>query len=356
MKQKRGFWSKKVSVFLIAVVCAMLVTGCGEEISVSIFDCGEKTEITTTAGKKVSAILDEAGITLGEKDEVEPAVTERIKEPSEIQIKRFASVTIIGLDGKEYKVELIGGTVADAVQKANITLEEGQVPDQKEDEFLKDGMTITIIQQTGVNVTADGETKMLYTSADTVGKMLEEQNIELSEQDRIEPSVDTVIESDMEIVIRRVEIKEETVTETIEYDTETEKSSSLASGKTEVKQEGVDGEKDVVYKITYVDGEEEGREIISETVTKEPVAKIIVKGTKKSSKSGSSSSSSGESSGSSSSSSSGESSGSSSSSDSSSSSGGRSVASEQYVEDCDGSGHGAKIVTYDDGSQDIQEY
>ena len=354
MKRKRGFWSSKIAVLLIAVVFALLVTGCGEEIAVTIVDAGEKTEMTTTSGKKVSAILEEAGITVGEKDEVVPAMTERVKEPSEIQVKRFAAVTIIGLDGKEYKVELVGATVADAVKEAGITLEEGQVPSEKEDTYLKDGMTINIIQQTPVSLTADGSTATVYTSADTVGKMLEEQKITLGEQDRIEPAVDTAIEADMEIVIQRVEVKEETVTEAVEYDTETEKTSDLASGKTEVKQEGVDGEKEVVYKVTYVDGEEESRETVSETVTKEPVTEIILKGTKKSSKSSSSSSSSGGSSSSSSSAGSSSSSDSGSSSDSSSS--GRSVSSEQYVEDCDGSGHGAKIVTYDDGSQEIQEY
>lgn len=333
-----------ISFTLIMIIAGLLLTACGEEYTVSIMDRGERTEMLVKSGIKVSTVLEDAQIKLGEKDEVIPALDERIKEPVEIEIKRYAEVTVIDLEGKEHSVALVGGTVTDAVEEAGITLAEGQITSEEPDAFLQDGMEITIIQQSLVNITADGETKEVYTSAQTVGELLEEQQITLGENDRIEPAVETAVEEKMSVVVQRVEIKEETETETIEYSTEVQKTSSMASGTSKVKQNGEDGEKEVKYQVTYVDGTEESREVLEETVTKEPVTKIILKGTKKTS------SSSGTSSG-------GDTSGSSGGDSSDSgSSGGKTVTSEQYLDDCDGSGHGVKITTYSDGTTDETEY
>lgn len=337
--------NKKMGKLLIGILLAcllmFLVTGCGEEYTVTIQDMGETTEVTATSRQSVEDVLEDAGITLGENDETDPAPDEKISGDTEIVVKRFAAVTVVGTDGTEYPVECVGGTVADAIAEAGITLEDGQTPDVDEDEYLTDGMTITIIQATAVNLTADGQTSAVYTNADTVEAFLAEQEITLGENDRVTPEASSAITEGMEIKVQRVEIKEETVTEEIAYSTETQNSDSLASGTTETKQAGVNGSKDVTYRVTYVDGTEESREAISENVTKEPVNEIIVKGTKKASSSSGSSSSGSSSSGSSS---------------SSSSSGGKTVVSTEYYDDCDGSGHGVKIITYSDGTVEEVEY
>ena len=145
---------------------------------------------------------------------------------------------------------------------------EGQVVDADEDAFLTDGMTITVTQQPAVKLTVDGESNAVYTGAKTVEEFLAEQNITLGENDRVSPKGSEAIEDGMKIVVKRVEIKEETVTEEIPYSSETQYSSSLAAGKTQVKQSGQNGSKEVTYRITYVDGKEESREAIDEKVTK----------------------------------------------------------------------------------------
>ena len=76
------------------------------------------------------------------------------------------------------------------------------------------------------------------------------------------------------------------------------------------------GEKEVTYRVTYVNGKEEARKKLSEKVLKEPVAEIVIKGTKPT----------------------------------------RTVTSRQKVMDCDGSGHGYWIITYSDGTTEYQEF
>ena len=73
----------------------------------------------------------------------------------------------------------------------------------------------------------------------------------------------------MQITVYRMETKTVTVTETIDYDTTTKTDSSMEIGDSRIETEGVDGERLVTYKITYVNGEEQSREELSSAVTKE---------------------------------------------------------------------------------------
>jgi len=77
-----------------------------------------------------------------------------------------------------------------------------------------------------------------------------------------------------------VTVEEVKYTEAIPFKTETQKSSSMYTHQTKVVQEGQKGEQEVVALVTKQNGIEKEREIISQTVIKEPVNKIVMKGTK----------------------------------------------------------------------------
>ncbi|MCT2537867.1 peptidoglycan DD-metalloendopeptidase family protein [Aquibacillus koreensis] len=76
-------------------------------------------------------------------------------------------------------------------------------------------------------------------------------------------------------------IKEEKlVEETINYESEVVETDDLYKGDTKVKQDGQEGKKEVHYVIEKVNGKQAKKEVVEETVTKEPVKKIVLKGTK----------------------------------------------------------------------------
>jgi len=78
----------------------------------------------------------------------------------------------------------------------------------------------------------------------------------------------------------KIEIKEETKTEEIVFQTTNQDDATLEQGQTKVQQEGKNGLKEFKYKVTYTDGKETSREPISETITTQPVDKIVLNGTK----------------------------------------------------------------------------
>jgi murein DD-endopeptidase MepM/ murein hydrolase activator NlpD len=77
-----------------------------------------------------------------------------------------------------------------------------------------------------------------------------------------------------------VVIEEELVAEEIDYQVKYESTDSLFKGQTKVKQNGQEGTKNVLYRLTKENGQVVEREVIESNVVKEPVDKIILQGTK----------------------------------------------------------------------------
>ena len=337
---------KRRQIFtLLAVLClCLLCTGCAKEITVKVNDSGDTKEITTKTKKTVEEALAEAEIALKDGDTTDPARDSELEEDtSEITIHRLCAVTI--LSGEESTaLEVLGGTVQDAVDQAGITLKEGQYVQEDAEEWLTDGMEIHIIQMKQVTVTADGEKQKIYTEAATVQELLDELKITVGKKDRVTPELtEEITDETTKVKVQRVKVKKETETEAISYEEKTVYSDNLKKGTTQVTTEGEEGSKEITYEVTYVDGKEESRKAVDEKIVKEPVTKVTAIGTKetvvnKPSSSGSSSS------------------GSSGSSSGGSSSSGKTVVSKEKVYDCDGSGGGYYVITYSDGSVEYEDF
>src|SRR5690606_30166221 len=56
---------------------------------------------------------------------------------------------------------------------------------------------------------------------------------------------------------------------------------TIAEGTTAVSTAGVEGTKRTTYKVTYINGEEVAREVVSETVAVAPVTEVTTRGTLK---------------------------------------------------------------------------
>lgn len=76
------------------------------------------------------------------------------------------------------------------------------------------------------------------------------------------------------------EIREEFITEAIDYSVETYTDSNLPQGQERVDQEGSYGEKVTLYRITYSKGKEISRVLISSQITMDPVNRIVAVGGK----------------------------------------------------------------------------
>lgn len=73
--------------------------------------------------------------------------------------------------------------------------------------------------------------------------------------------------------------KEESKTEPVSYGSETVESNTLNKGDSQVTQKGVNGEKTIIYAVTYRGNDEISRTVRSESITKQPVNQVTTVGT-----------------------------------------------------------------------------
>ena len=78
----------------------------------------------------------------------------------------------------------------------------------------------------------------------------------------------------------KTEKKTMTVKEAIKYTTKEEKDPTLKQGERKIKQQGTDGEKEIIYEETYKDSVFVSKKKISENIIKKPIDEIILVGTK----------------------------------------------------------------------------
>lgn len=271
---------KKILTIVCILVVLMLLTACSNNIVVTVNDMGQETVIETKTGITVSKLLEQQSIVLNAKDETEPSLSSEITEyTTEVIIKRYAKVTVKkGIDTEE--VELVGATVQEAIDKTGFEVEDGEELNYDPDDYLRNGMIIKIEREITATLEVDGNTKDIKTKSVTVEELLNEQGVTLGDDDEVNEELDTLLKDKMKIVVNRVTYKEEIRTESIDYKTIEKYDDSMYEGESKVTQEGSKGEKEVTYKIKYVDGKESKKEKLNETIKKEPIDKIIVHGTK----------------------------------------------------------------------------
>lgn len=249
-------------------------------VSLKVTDAGKETAFVAYIGDTVEKAISDNNIIIKEKDEIAPAKDTVITEDTNVVIKRVNTVTVL-VDGKKYVRTIVDGTVGDIIGQLNIQVGEEDSVNYDLEQTLFDNICIRVTRAMKLKITADGETQEYTMSAINVKTALREAKIELQEEDRVTPDLNTKIYDGIEIVVQRVKTEEEVKTEPIPFETKEETSDSLYEGESEVKAEGVEGEKEIKLKKIFVDGTLEKEEVISEEVKTEPVDEIVIKGTKK---------------------------------------------------------------------------
>lgn len=306
----------KYTMAIVGLLASGMLTGCGAgNAQVHIVDGKVNTTVSVAARTTVKKALEEAEIPVYQKDEVTPSLDSVVEADDKITIKRYAKVTLVE-DGKTSEVEMTGKTVQDVLDAQGVSVKEHDYLNHSTEAYLADGMTIEVTHRLAVTIQVDGRKEECLTKADNVADLLAEQNIALDQKDIVKPGRNKALSEGMNVVVERVSVKEVVENEKVPFETEVEYSNSMYSDETVVKTPGVDGEKEVTYQVTYVDGKEDNRKAIAENVVKEPVSQVVTKGTKSR----------------------------------------RTIVSKQKVPDCDGSGHGYYIITYSDGTVDYKDY
>ena len=150
----------------------------------------------------------------------------------------------------------------------------------------KDGVSeITILRGMTVTVYSGGEVMQIISYGETVQEMLDRMSIPLAENSVVSVSLEEMTYDGMEILIQTTLTTTDSYTAVIPFEIEYQETGLLDEGVEVILTAGVDGQKLCTAEVTYVDGEEASRELLTEEVVSEPVTQVVAIGTGKGSKS-----------------------------------------------------------------------
>ena len=263
-------------VLIVCIFTATAFAGVTGEYDVVINDNGKEYTVTTEETQPIE-ILNEANITLGANDKLNIAGFSA-GEGGIIVVDRLNTV-YIKYDEIITAYNVYADTVAEAFSEIGVNTENCQI-DYSPSARVENGMIINVAGAKTVILNADSTSSTISAIGSTVADVISLAGISLDGDDYVEPALDTAIEDGMEITVYRVTVKTETRKETIKFSTETKQNSDMDTGTSEIEVAGQNGEKQVEYRVTYINGREASKEELSSTVTKEPVTEVKVVGTK----------------------------------------------------------------------------
>lgn len=187
---------------------------------------------------------------------------------------------VISDAGKEIAISTFKNTVKDVLNEKAINIGPFDKMSISMTEKLEDGLSISIQRAKKVNIKTKDSSIFIYTNADTVENALEEAEILIGSKDRVEPTMNSMLQDEMQVNVIRVEEKLTSQNVPMEFINEVKKIESLAKGLVNVVKKGQSGEKEVTIKTVYEDGKEVSKQIVSEKIIKKPVNGLIEEGVK----------------------------------------------------------------------------
>ena len=142
--------------------------------------------------------------------------------------------------------------------------------------------TITIRRAVDVTINYYGEiiSETAYED-ETLADILERLELTWNEGDTLSQSLDTLAFDGLNLAISNVVVEEQTYTTAIPFETVYVDDDNMEKKATKVRTQGVEGEMLCTAQVTYINGQETSREVLSEEVTKEAVDKVVAVGTGK---------------------------------------------------------------------------
>lgn len=200
----------------------------------------------------------------------------------DLQSKRVSLVMVDAFADSEKTQELTTrqNIVSEFLDENNVTIGTFDRVSMLMEDELYDGARLVIRKGRNFILNIDGRVEIITTTKKTIREAFEEAGVSLGEADRVEPALDTFVTEDMNVNVYRVSSSEVVVDKEIAFSRKEVSDSSLAKGKTRIKTRGVNGLKRTTYLVTTENGVEINREIISETIVKEPVTQVVAVGTK----------------------------------------------------------------------------
>lgn len=188
----------------------------------------------------------------------------------------FAKTTYVITDGSRVLVHTTNATDPEAVlAEAGLTL---GADDIYTAEAGEGGSSINVRRSRSVRIDYYGQVMETESYGETVEQLLARLNLSWSEDDAISLPLESEVFDGMELSVASVIKQNQTYTTVLEHDTVYCNDLSLPAGAEVVLTEGVDGQVLCEAQVTYINGVESERKLLSEKVVTQPVDEVVAIG------------------------------------------------------------------------------
>ena len=216
--ERKNLFIRVAAMVIVPLIVVLLLSQPVFAETTYVITDGSRVLVYTTTATDPETVLDEAGLALGADD------TYTIQDNdgnSEITVQRGQSITI-HYHGKDMEVSSFGETVEELLTRLNLTWDDN------------DAISADLHQET---------------------------------YDGMEFSVDNIIQM------------EQTYTGIVPYETVYRNDDTMAGGETAIVIQGVNGTSTCTAQVTYINGKETQRTLLSQKITEQPVNEVIAVGT-----------------------------------------------------------------------------
>lgn len=238
---------------------------------------GETRAVSTFAGS-VEGVLAQAGVRVGEKDQVAPALDSVVADGGEIVVRHAVPVTV-AVDGS---TETVWTTASSTVEALGVIAASGRNATAVASRSAADGretLDLPVTDGGAVTVVVDGQSIALtFDGAVRLSEVLDGAGVTLGDLDRVHVSAGA--DGSTTVTVVRIAPGDRVETAEVPFPTREQEDDTLYEGQKKVLQAGVPGTVERTYKVVTVDGVEIYASAPLEVVLTQPVEQVVAVGTK----------------------------------------------------------------------------
>ena len=269
-------WAAQGAAVAVVAVGALSMAQYDKAVSLSL---DGQTSSVHVFGSTVGDLLAKQDLTVGAHDIVQPAADAPLSDGDTVVVRYGRKLTVT-LDGATTDYWTTATSVDAALAELGIRADTAKLSVSRSEPLGRSGLAVTITTPKNVTVNVDGAAKTVASTGPTVADALQQLEVTLGADDRVNPAPETPVTEGLAVTVNRVEKKSVSQTQAVAFSVKNQDDATLAKGTKKILTKGVAGEQSVTFDEVWVDGKLESRNQTGAQVTKEPVGQVVAVGTK----------------------------------------------------------------------------
>ena len=275
---RRSLLALVVQAFVVTCLVAGTTAFVTFDKTVTLSVDGERHEIRSFA-RTVGDVLDSEGITVGIHDLVSPLPGRRLESGDKIVV-RYGRPVELTVDGQTRTVWTTARKVDEALMMFGLRADGAYLSASRSTRISRSGMNLYVRLPHDLTILADGKRHELTTTALTVREALAEAKVKVRAHDRVSAGLASYPMDEQVIAVTRVDGKKVVEEKAVPFKTVTKQSAALYKGVTKVETRGKVGVRVRTFSETYVNGKLSARKLVSDKLSVKPVTEVVLVGTK----------------------------------------------------------------------------